>query len=679
MTEGPAAPTATEARGTAPAVPHRARIRLHALMIALLTSMFLGSLVPRHDAVLGSPSSVYWTARFWNTEVPVHVLSVLHAWRDIPAERHWFLPIDPPDPVEIASGRRNASLPAAEARADLTGTASRLDRDGNLVYTSFPPGVFLATAAALAAVGAEPTLFALRAFNLTLHAATAGLLYLLMWRLFFARSARPALASALCAAAAATYVFAVGPMHDHVATLWSHHVFQPILLLVLIAVSTRNAWALRAVAMGCLALMGVLTEWTSHLLNAGTFVASLWLAWRTEGAARRGHRLAAFATVLGECAGVALLAAVYEMRIGLGEVFGEMLVRGAARATGSGGTTLGEYLRSLAWGMGPHAMMAAFAVAAAALLVARPPRSSHGRSGDPSLIGPIMAILCLACLENAVLMSHAVTYPFAQLKLVLFLALVIGGSLASMERGSPVVAGAFAFGGSVAAAALSVMVYSGLYGNRVDGASGKPLYETACLSRGALAAKEMLETLRVGEVAASTPAFPVALVLGRPVLSVGTLGVAERALAELPHATGIRVFLLSGHGFDRAGDWLSVGGASADVLISRGGGAVVSLRPEAQAPGVARAAQAKLRFHNPAAVSLVATGTVLEAEDGIRYEVTVAAPAALEMTVRRSDGLPIPVSPTRLVGRIALDERTRSLPLKEERVGQDETGCRDAP
>ena len=634
-------------------VPRNLGWRKHAAAVLVLLSLFALSLGIRRDA-LGEGWSLapYATARKWNNEAAADFLRFALSYRLSSPGPGWAVPSYPADPVETAVGRGLEAERHPETLAPRPGTSVMADGRGHLVYLSFPPGSFLAAHAASVVLGEPLSPGVLQAANLALHLLCALLLYAIAWRAFFRGTDRPRLAAALCTAAASAYLIAPGPLHDHAATFWAHHAFQPVLLLALLGLTLRPT-AARAALLGLLAFAGAATEWTGHLLSAGLFAACLLRA-RAPGTDRRAELLAAGAVVLGEVAADLWLAALYASSVGLGNYLSVLAGRAAGRAAGAEAIGFGGYARSLLFYCGPHLLLAA-ACAVPALL--RGGRNS-GRSG-----AAVLAVLAFACAENPLLASHAATYSFDQLKVVALVVLLL--AWAGSRLGRP---GAFAaLAGSGAVALLSVGLYLPLYGDRLDQATYRMSSASACMRAGRDAASDVLDALMPGELPISTPAQVAEPFLGRTLAVADTTGEAV-ALMRRAGAAAARYMVFGGSGFGGDARHLAVGRMSAEIALSRGAAeASFSLHP---LQAVTTGGGAEILLANARTAALARPGRSLRDAVGQDFLVTAADPAAGRVALS-GDGQPR----GELTGTVPLDAEALALPLAPGGEPDDLFGC----
>lgn len=656
----------------------RQRLIPHVAVLAVLAAVFCVTLWLRSDGLADPILGPVQGARAFNGDVVEHFADVLQGYRTSPASTHLLAPLQSPDDAEIALGRGLArERPVARLLEDVPHLPWLINGDGRLLYVSFPPGGFAMAAAALAAVGAEPGPRQLLLLSLALQPVCAALLYALIWMTFFRGVGGGAWRQALCAAAASAYLLGVQPLHDHGATIWAHHLMQPLILasLLLVVSSTADRRAApRALALGILAFFGATTEWTGHLLNASIFAASLWLSWR-DAASRRGHLAAAAAVALGEAAALGALAALYGQHVGLASWLEVLPRRATVRGLSGEEGAFAGYVVSLMQGIGPHLAAAAALWILVALVRRR--TAAPDLPCDPARDRGRAAVACLAfaCSENLFLMEHATLYPFDLLKVTLLVACLVGAASAWLLRAdgraavSPVLV-------VVALASVGSLVqHRAIYGAATVAAAGPGL---VCARAPLETAADALpfnegEILMVGSATSEIYRIYPGPAWGRRAAPVADLAEAA-TLLERTGAAVARVAVVGGGDFDRSGDAFRLGRISAEVTIRREGGATAFRLLPARGDTPIASKGGDLRFHSSAAVRLVATGAVVTSEAGARFLVTAVDHARRAVSIRKLDGGEITEAPHAISWEASMTDSQRRVQLAQGH-GDDDMSC----
>ncbi len=153
-----------------------ATTKAHLIALALLFLMFICSLMPRWNDITHARTSIYFHGRWWNQEVPMHVLDTVEAYREVPFRQHLFLPVLSPLPAPIPT------VDASDHRviAYLGFFMTSADR---IIYLSFPPGGFVFADAMFYLADAHPSLLGIKIISLGLQLLTLGLLFALCCKL----------------------------------------------------------------------------------------------------------------------------------------------------------------------------------------------------------------------------------------------------------------------------------------------------------------------------------------------------------------------------------------------------------------------------------------------------------------------------------------------------------------
>jgi hypothetical protein len=651
--------------------PKISKLRAHAAAIYLLFALFAISIAVRVDT-LGPRWSFapYGDLRAWNNEAAADFLRYEISFKRVPFNADWLLPVYPPDDLEASLG--HGLIPERDplSLVPSLGADTMVDREGHLAYLSFPPGSFVIVHALFLLAGTGPTPAALQTLNLAIQCLCAVLLFEIARKVFVRDTDPPLRSAAICVAAASTYIFATGSMHDHVATFWAHHVSQPIMLLGLLVFCMSRYFKTRAVILAALVFLGAVTEWSAHLFNAAIFGTCLYQAWQARHGQWRRHAATAAAVAVAEAAALASLACLYAHAFGIWTFVHLLSARAAHQAGSEVGFHPFYYLFFLGLYCGPFLLLLGFWTAMAEHVQKRTAETFvDGRLGSAVLV-----IAFAPCLENLALNHHAVLYAFAELKVVSLLSLLLACVFVRMIRLRP---SAFygIIGSTASAAILSVVFYYAIYGDRIDLNSGKLSSQTICMRDGRAAATEINADIRPGQLLLTTPEHNLEFYVVHVPVIASTVGEARRNLAMSHNSVG-RFFVIGGVGFDGRLDLLGDGLVSADIEITKDSPFMtVSLLPIRYRSGPAR--QSILSFYNRWVVGLVPPGTLLRTTDGGRIivrssnrdtgDVTVDAPANVSL-----DG--------KLSGRVLVTPEIADLPLAMSLSGEpsDWYGCSNA-
>lgn len=233
--------------------------------ISLVALVSLGSILTRTDA---------FDLKVWfpGLEATYHAAWTSGLLSTLPPELHGYLPVTTADP--------------ALART-ITWGATKLNADGLLVYTSFPPLGFLLPSLILDAIGSSHSPEALARLN-ALFGLLAALAFGVLGAAVSERSLRAVdrVASfpqscAIFVSSAIIYIFLPEILISHGPIYWPHSVSQIVLILgVLLALRYFERPTRRWDFVGLLAccILYPALEWTGYLFNAGVFLCLIGLA-----------------------------------------------------------------------------------------------------------------------------------------------------------------------------------------------------------------------------------------------------------------------------------------------------------------------------------------------------------------------------------------------------------------
>lgn len=327
---------------------------------------------------------------YLNSDATWHTLLTVISYDETPISQHLFLPI--------------VSLGSAEDKFIPWG-ATIPDEQGNYYYTSFSPaGYFLPWL--FFKIGNLPaTEASLYLFNTCLFAVSAA-----MWALFVKHIYdKHGDGNALAVIALLTYVFAPGLLHGMGITYWHQSVMQVTLLAQVIAycrfkeTGSKSSQAIFFI----LCILNPYIEWTGFVGNVGFALAELMdRNWRSvkRTFAIAGTTVIAFVLFCGH----------YLLRTDKQQFFEALCQRFLARSVQKGITLerLGDtYLQSF------QLVLIIFVILVVwNFMLKKRVEIYHGR---------ICLILAFPCLENIVMMSHAISYPYDCMKGIFLLSFLI--------------------------------------------------------------------------------------------------------------------------------------------------------------------------------------------------------------------------------------------------------------
>ena len=654
-------------RGNAGCVHATFPARLLPYLAILLVFAF--SLAVRWDALgQGWSAAPYQTARKWNGEAEADFLRYVRSYGLSPMAPGWLLPSYPPDSVEGVLGHGRQARPAKGAHVSRAKTSVEVDRRGRLVYLSFPPGSFLAAYGLFALSGLDASPGALQVANLFLHLLCGCLIYETSLAAFYGTWERSPAARGLCVAAASVYLLAPGPMHDHVATFWPHHLLQPLMLASLLAMARQEPGRLTAPVLGTLAYAGTMTEWSANLFNLGSAILAGWMGRKT--ASCRPWKTVSACIVAGEVLGLVSLLAVDSTAAGPGAYLHVLSGRAMSRASSMTGASAARYLSGLAWYCGPYLLLVPAAGAIALWARCRTPGC-----GTPFPGAALAVPLALACCENLVLAAHATDYGFDELKVTALLSLLLGWAFSQLVRWRPALL-RLLLGAALLAGVASCWLYLPLYADRWDGASGRMSSATACMRVGRDVAAAIDRSLEPGEILLSTPEQDSGLFTGRFPAFATTTGQALGLLEQSGRHTA-RYYILGGTGFDGLQEPLHDASPTAEIVLVQGDGrAGIVLHPLSQTWTAEGAGSvSRLALANRQVAALVPVGTVLTGPGGRTATVQTSDAATGQLVLLYPGAPPDPAAAPALHGSILLDEAAMRLDLSPPEATADWDGC----
>lgn len=354
--------------------------------------------------LLNSPMAGY--AR--NEDATAHVLATMAAYEQTSAKTHRFLPIFT---LGARSDKYINDLP----------TASRLDKHGNVFYTSWPPGFFVFPYALAKALHVAPNLLFLRSLNMALQVLCCLLLACLCSDSVGVADNREA---RWIAGSLGFMLYAAAPeaLKSHLFGYWAESLYSPILIGQIILFARNRIGPLFFL----LALTGGLIDWTAYIANAGFFLAFVYL-----GAKERRYIWLAMFTAAANVLALILLFAWFTSVVPIHDLLTAQRHRAGVRMGLQADyiDLFGGYIKTL----GPFLLLLF-------PLFLYPFRNRWWRalaSEDPHPQQKRSALFFVALFplaENLSLANHAANYSYDRLKLLIPVAIAVSFLVGSFPR-----------------------------------------------------------------------------------------------------------------------------------------------------------------------------------------------------------------------------------------------------
>lgn len=332
---------------------------------------------------------------FQNLDATLHVLLTMETMAETPAKTHKFLPI-------VTLG--------APSDKFVSWGAAKFDKQGNGIYTSFPPLGFVIPYATLRAFSMPPSINSLFLFNILTQFASVFLAFGLAITL--CRHMRLSRQSSNVAAFVATlpYIFSTEVLYSHGYVYWGHSLFQVFILLFLTLVirqafSGKPLSVLQGVATGLSVVLMCATEWTGFLVCAALPFA-LWFARSVPPTTRRA--LSVIVICSAGATGLLLLA-WFASSIGLDVLLDALHSRFVARNF-STSVPISDLLKGYRSSFG--LFLCSIPIGLAVIIRAR---------RDHRIEVPVFLLMValVAISENILMKQHAIAYHFDRLKMLL--------------------------------------------------------------------------------------------------------------------------------------------------------------------------------------------------------------------------------------------------------------------
>lgn len=391
----------TDRRETTPSAPAAGwRAKLWALVV--IACSFAATLLLRADLFLervGAPG----------VEATYHVLWTAMALAGSNASSHFYLPTVTlhPDPGSLISWGATVPTPG-----------------GAFIYTSFPPLGFLLFTAILQ-IGSATSFLALSLAN-----AALGLVAALAMG-GFARDAvlscgpqvedRDRLGWLVFTLCVVAYLFTPEAMVSHGRVVWVHSLSQIVLIAgcwLTLRLLTQGATPAVVAGLALVAVVYPSLEWTGFVFNAGLFGVLALVAFRSK---ERATAIAAACVAAGTIAAGLAILVHFSAAIGLDRLVPALTSRAAARAYAD--------VAVLDLPLGYLVSFGAL-VPLAALALWRLLSTATGPWKDFWLV---MVVASVPMIENAIMLQHAVRFPFDHLKLAMPLLLLCAMALATLR------------------------------------------------------------------------------------------------------------------------------------------------------------------------------------------------------------------------------------------------------
>lgn len=318
-------------------------------------------------------------------------------------------------PVVSFSGELNKHIPWG---------ATVEGKGGNLVYTSFPQGGFIAPYIYFSITNIEPTIYSLMIFNFGINFLTGLLLLILLY--LIARevgiSKRHSKLAAL--AISVTYIFSIETLYSQGIVYWGQSLFQAVLIAQLILVYLIFKRGYVSIVTGSiltiLCVIAPFIEWTGLLSNFGIIVLASIVYYKTR---KKYSLYVGCAVVAATILGILLFVVPMVYSLGAQSFIEALKSRFLARSAGS--TELPTPWGALVFGyvesFGPIIYSTLILILVAMFRTAT-------RLKFLTMIRRIsgyLLILIFAMFENVIMKQHATTYSFDRLKLFLLLAILL--------------------------------------------------------------------------------------------------------------------------------------------------------------------------------------------------------------------------------------------------------------
>lgn len=376
-------------------------------LIAVTTAMRLDDI--RSPVVEGRRDT-----RYSNAEVVTHTASAVLAYHQAWSHgiTHGLQPAEPYSRADLVAGHR--VQPIAPSAAVPQGSPFQPANDGGMAYLSFPATPFIATAAVLEGAGIEPTIPAIRATGVALHAVMVAMVAAFVW---LATASAPPVAR-VAGTFIAGLAMATAPQAWHAGVdMWPPHYWAQIAFLLLaIVFAYAPAGRPRMLLVGLAATASAAMEWTGYLVAGGFFAAALLLAWRDAGHRRR-WLIEAGAIALGTAAALAITLYEVSTSTTLSTWLSTIQHRAADRSSGHD-RSVGLVL--ICQGLAVGGWLLTLASLGATVAMKR--RLSLQLSPCTFAV----TVMWLSVVENFLMRDHAATYGFDQLKLVAAIAVTCG-------------------------------------------------------------------------------------------------------------------------------------------------------------------------------------------------------------------------------------------------------------
>ncbi len=339
----------------------------------------------------------YNDCNYLNSDATWHVLLTMTAYDETPVSIHRFLPI--------------VSLGAPEDK-NLRWGLTISDEYGNYYYTSFSTAGFLAPYLFLKALHLPFTESSLYVFNSLLYCISNVLLTLFLLRVF-----GDTVRGAVCCFIS-VFLYCTAPiiLHGMGIVYWHQSLMQCTLLLQIMMYEKKKESRVCQLVFYILCFLNPYIEWTGFVANAGFGIAEVWRYGKertTDARKKRVRVLSVICIFFLTVASFAAYSAQYLQISSPSIFFNTVLNRFFGRSAISVGDSVLVLLHSYvsSFNLLLFILLALFIVL---LLVNR------GLAWvKNSLLWKnkmLLFIVCFPLLENIIMMGHAITYPYDQMK-----------------------------------------------------------------------------------------------------------------------------------------------------------------------------------------------------------------------------------------------------------------------
>lgn len=351
------------------------------------------------------PLEAHHNYRWFNYEVPNHVIDSINRYKQAPIVEHYFA-ISPPSHL----------TPEQWGQAQSASAKLKLDsQQGG--YTSFPPGVMILgyffSELFETVLPATPLDKQLQLFNFLLW--YLSIVFLMM---FFLRVQAPGSQNTLILVLSTLpSIFAVEPLHSHHTSLWGHQLYQVVLAATLLLFLGRNSQP-GIVGLSLVCAFGLWVEWTAFL-TAGIIQLILIYEYVNKRVSARSA-----ITFFGILLTSSLLFLMYHhLLFGLDVYFSQMFGRFSARS----------FVEYYTWSQWFQNLLQSYRYWLLLIPISLFILVLKRKEIDKSLLFTII-VCALILIENVLMFEHSIVYTFDRLKWGVFISLLVFASLVVIQK-----------------------------------------------------------------------------------------------------------------------------------------------------------------------------------------------------------------------------------------------------